>query len=191
MRLFLAIALDRPMKRTLLRVIEELSGSRSGFRRDVRWVDEARMHLTLKFLGEVEAGRVSEVFDAARGVADVTNPFTLTLDACGCFPPGGKVRVVWGGCSRPPEALTGCVERCETAFETLGFSRERRGFTPHLTVGRVRDDRTSGALRKSVERLVVTKTSQIVESITVYRSVLSPGGSRYTILEQFPFNGAS
>jgi 2'-5' RNA ligase len=187
MRLFVAIELDRSMKRSLSSMIDDLS----RWRRDVKWVREEQMHLTLKFLGETPNDKVSAVRDAAKSVADATPPFTLSLDACGCFPPSGKVRVIWGGCVEPAAELLRCAARCEDAFAGLGFARERRAFSPHLTVGRVRDDRSGSGLRGAIDALTVKKATQDAESLSVFESTLSPSGAQYTPLGHFPFKGAA
>ncbi len=187
MRVFVAIELEHALKRSLLRVGEALS----AFRKDVRWVKESQMHVTLKFLGEVDDGRVSDVCDACRQAAARSTSFTLSLDGCGCFPPHGKVRVVWGGTTTTPGELVDCALGCEDALANLGFDREQRPFAAHMTVGRVRNDRTNGRLREAVEATTLRSASQWVNSLTVFQSVLQPHGPQYTPIGRFRFGKES
>lgn len=185
MRLFLAIELERPAKRSLLDLISGLS----EFRRSVRWVSEQQMHLTLKFLGEVGDEDVGGICEACEGVAAGCEPFEFVLDSVGCFPPEGRVRVIWGGCSQMPPALSACAGRCEDALSELGIAREGRPFSAHMTVGRVRHDDTRGRLRRAVGAISVNRARQHVDSMTLFESVLSPGGARYSTVGRYPFGG--
>lgn len=183
MRVFVAIELTGPMKRSLHRMIEGLS----QFRRSVRWVIESQMHLTLKFLGEVPDGQAAKICEACERVAAECEAFQLALGCAGCFPPNGRVRVIWGGSSTTPLALSACAARCEDAFAELGFDRETRPFSVHMTIGRVRQDDTRGRLRKAVSEIKVTTMRQEVGSMTLFESVLSPGGPRYNVMGNYPF----
>ncbi len=186
MRVFVAIELEQPLKTSLGKLTDALS----AFRKDVRWVKPHQMHLTLKFLGEVADDRVPALCDAAREVAAASTPFTLELDRCGCFPPKGKVRVIWGGTDSCPGELLDCAARGEDAYENLGFARERRPFAAHMTVGRVRDDRSDGRMRDAIDALEINRARQSVDSITVIQSVLGPAGASYSALGRFRFGGA-
>lgn len=187
MRLFVAIELEHPLRRVLLRMSDDLS----SFAKDVRWIKADQMHLTLKFLGEVSEGNVDAVCQTCAKVAAESAAFALTVDRCGCFPPSGKVRVIWGGGGETPPGLSACAARCEDALESLGFQRESRPFAAHLTVGRVRDDRTDGRLREAIGGLRIKKASQPAKELTVFRSELTPRGAIHTALGRFRFGGAS
>jgi 2'-5' RNA ligase len=182
-RLFAAIELSDRLKKSLHGLVDRLS----AFDRDVRWVKRDQMHVTLKFLGEVADGDAPRISDALATLAAECAPFDVTLDTCGCFPPRGKVRVIWGGMSEPPGALMDCAKRCEEACADLGFPREKRPFAAHVTVGRVRDDRTNGRLRGAIEKLRPAAVDQRVESVTLFQSELRPEGARYVAMGRFPF----
>jgi 2'-5' RNA ligase len=182
-RLFVAIELDHPIKRALLHVADSLK----DFRRTVRWASEHQMHLTLKFLGEVPDDKVPAVTDACARIAAECEPFEFVLNRAGCFPPEGRVRIVWGGSSVMPEELDHCVHRCEEVFEEIGFSKENRPFTPHVTIGRVKVDDTRGRLRHAVNDLRITRVAEHVDSMTLFQSILSPAGARYVVAGSFPF----
>lgn len=147
---------------------------------NVRWISPEQSHVTLKFLGEVADRDVSAAIDAVTEAASTVEPFTLELGGCGCFPSAGPVRAVWVGAANASGAMAACVERIECALEPLGFPLERRPFSPHVTIGRIRYDRTDGRLRSTVASRTFGPTSQLVASITVMSSELSPTGPLYT-----------
>ena len=175
MRLFVAIELDEPVKEALIAVQNRLG----RFSREVRWARPEQMHLTLKFLGEVPDEQVEAVCTAAGQVATQVGPFEIALAQCGCFPPRGAVRIVHCGTIDPTHSLQRCSELFEQAFAELGFARERRPFRAHLTVGRVREDRTQGRLRAAVDKIECEPLTQSVDALFVVQSQLDRGGARY------------
>lgn len=184
MRLFVAIELNAQVKRAVAAVRDRLA----EFDRAVRWVRPEQMHLTLKFLGETEDSRAADISKALAIVAEGAAPFDLVTTGAGCFPPRGKVRVVWAGLE-DCDGLRTCQEGVEAALEPLGFARESRPFSPHLTVGRVQDDRSDGQLRERVAGLKIERISQPVDSIVLMQSELRPQGARYTKLGEWRLGG--
>lgn len=176
MRLFVAIELGEHVQSMLADVQSALKPSCDG----VRWIPSAQVHLTAKFLGEVPDRDVNQAAKAvARAAADAT-PFTMQLAGCGCFPPRGAVRIVWAGVEEASGALLQCIEAVETQLESCGFPKERKRFSPHITIGRVREDRSAGRIRSAVEAHTFSPAQQPVSSITLMSSVLSPKGPTYT-----------
>ena len=108
----------------------------------------------------------------------------------GCFPPRGPVRVIWAGVREETGALLACSEAVDSALELNGFERERRSFSPHLTLGRVREDRSGAVLREAVAHRELAETIQSVASIKVMSSVLSPSGPTYTPVSVANLGGA-
>ncbi len=188
MRLFVAIELDKRVKDELVAAQTRLR----EFDRTVRWPRPEQMHLTLKFLGEVPDDQVQAVCTAAQAVAAQVEPFEVYLASCGCFPPRGRVRIVHTGLvDRSQHNLQQCRDLCEREFAELGFAREHRPFTAHLTIGRVREDRTDGRLRAAVEHLSCEAVSQSVKALCVVQSILSPAGARYANVACHQLSGAS
>ncbi len=185
MRLFIAIELSEAVKAALKAVQDSLG----EFTREVRWARPEQIHLTLKFLGEVLDDQVEAVCAAAASVAGQTPPFEITLEACGCFPPRGAVRIVHCAVADRPHTLPKCNELCEGLYADLGFEREARPFRPHLTIGRVREDHTGGRLRAAVERTSCAAASQAVERLCVVQSVLDPTGARYSNVAAYGLGG--
>lgn len=186
MRLFIAIQLSDEVKTALRKAQRMLA----AFDRVVRWLTPEQMHLTLKFLGEVENGAVTEVSAAADLAAEPCPPFEMVIAGAGCFPPRGRVRIVWAGIDEPSGALAAYSEQLEERCAEIGFERERRPFSPHLTVGRVREDPTGGRLRQAVEQTRVGPVSQRVDALCVFQSTLKPQGAEYAIVSRHPLRGA-
>ncbi len=176
MRLFVAISLDDAGRASLAEVMESLRLKTS----QVRWVKPSLLHLTVKFLGEVADRRVTDVVGALEGAVAGSTAFSLGVVRCGCFPSKGRVRVIWAGNGDSPDALYDCVESVESHLEEVGFEREARLFSPHITLGRVRDDQSGGAIRAAVVQQLIEPFEWLVDSLTLMSSVLSPSGPTYT-----------
>lgn len=138
------------------------------------------MHLTLKFLGDVSDGQLPNVCEAVKSAAAQSQPFEFSVTGVGCFPKGGAVRVLWVGVEDASGELAKCQAAIESAVEPLGFPRESREFSPHLTLGRVKDAPASSRIRDALRNAAITPMVQAVDSVVLYESQLSPGGARYT-----------
>jgi RNA 2',3'-cyclic 3'-phosphodiesterase len=186
MRLFVAVHLPEEITTRLGAVQDQLRAAQA----DVSWVRPGNIHLTLKFLGETEAGCLEGIrtalTEAARGAA----PFPFELRGLGSF--GGRLpRVVWVGVERGAEPLTRLAEQIEAGMAGLGFPREKRGFAAHLTLGRVRSPRNAERL---VSALVEWRREGFgnvtVAQFVLMESQLDPHGSIYTVLQSFPLGPA-
>ena len=186
MRLFVAVHLSQEIRDGLASVQDRLRRAQA----DVSWVKPANLHITLKFLGETEPKRLesigSELAEAARSAA----PFSLVVAGLGTF--GGRIpRVVWAGVREgvaPLEALAGAVEN---RLARLGFPKERRGFTAHFTLGRVRSPRNAEGLLAAIRDEPAAPLGTVpVEEFVLMQSQLDPRGSSYTALERFPLGRA-
>jgi 2'-5' RNA ligase len=176
-RLFVAITLPDDVRRDILRAAEPVR--RLGL--PVKWVEVDGIHLTLKFLGEVVTGRLSELVAGVERAARRARAFTLPIGGFGAFPTAARARVVWVGCEAVPalELLQHDVER---EFATLGFPLEGRPFRPHLTLGRAKRDARNGVpgLAEPLARLVY-QGEVVVRSVALIESELSAAGARYTV----------
>ena len=143
-RAFLAIELPAPVRAALAEVCECLRQARLE---GVRAVNPENVHITLKFLGDVEGGKVGRVVEAAAAVVEQCVPFTVVTGDVRAFPDNRAPRIVWVGIGSAAGALADLHAQLDEALDPLGFPRERRGFTPHLTVARIRGPaaRTAGA----------------------------------------------
>jgi len=183
--LFVAIELHDRVKAamTLAR------GRLHEFDRVVRWTAPEQMHLTIQYLGACEDDERNAIHEACLELAEQCDPFELTLSGGGCFPPQGRVRVVWVGADDRTGRLAECGERGRVRLAGLGFAGERRAFTPHITLGRVRDDRSGGRLRSAVAAAAVEPARQTVTEMVLMRSDRSASGARYTAIGRFGFGG--
>ena len=153
------------------------------------------LHLTLKFLGNVDAGRVDGITQGMRRACRDLAPFELALSGLGVFPNAGRPRVVWAGVRGELGPLAELQGNVETEMSALGFAPERRAFSPHLTLGRVRDrvadwqrSRLGGAVTGcSIE----AARPWLVEAALLVRSELGPGGATYTNLASVPLGGGT
>jgi len=140
--------------------------------------------VTVKFLGNVADDRVASVCEAVGTAVLGCEPFDLSVGGCGCFPSRGAVRVVWAGVEESTGTLRRCAEMVETALECEGFPREQRAYSPHLTLGRIREDRSEGKIRSAIEKAELPAACEPVDSIVVMSSVLSPQGPAYTVVSR-------
>jgi len=185
-RTFIAIELNAALQRALAEIQARLQRDPSA--RAIRWVVPENIHITLKFLGDVEASHIPALERAVARVCQDFAPFTLTIAGAGAFPNTRKPNVIWVGARGQVDIAARLAEQIDAACATLGFAREVRAFTPHLTLGRVKRD-ASPTERQRIGALI--ETAQIgdlgelrVERIAVMKSDLTPEGSVYTRLAE-------
>lgn len=182
-RCFVAIELPADVKRELASLSENL---RDSCRAPVKWVEGEAMHLTLKFLGNVPASQIEEIRSAVASACTDTGPLRLHAAALGAFPSARNPRVVWVGLQGDAEALGRLAERIDDSTASLGFARESRPFTPHLTLGRVRQEATTtqrASIAMALENATPANPEPFdVSQVSIMRSQLSPRGARYTCL---------
>ena len=186
MRTFIAVELTEDVRRALRDVQARLRAGGA----DVKWVEEENLHLTVKFLGEVQDERLPDVIAATRlAVASLTT-FSVSIGGVGTFPSLTRPRVVWVGLQSGSEPFKTLMERVETAMDGIGFPREGRAPHPHVTIGRARDPRR---LKRLPELLKAESPETLgaitVEKLTIMASVLSPKGPRYTPIEYVEMKG--
>lgn len=182
MRLFVAVNLPSEVRGRLAAVQDRLRRAQA----DVSWVKAENLHLTLKFLGETEEKRLERIRPALAEVAHAGTPFSVELAGTGSF--GGRVpRVVWVGVQEGAEPLTELARQVETSLARVGFPKEKRGFSAHLTLGRVRSPRNAEALLAAIAETQAEKFGAVeVRQFELMQSQLHPTGSTYTIVDKFP-----
>src|SRR5271170_3761056 len=174
-RAFVAVRMNEQVEESVAAAIDGLQQAGDG----VRWVPRANLHITLKFLGAaVDSHRLQRLTAGLRQLAARTAPFEVAAAGIGAFPDLENPRSIWVGLrSVEAGALAALAARLETVAAEYGFEREKRRWTGHLTIGRVRNeqikDETRDALNGAHEREF--GVSQI-ESLTLYRSHLAPEG---------------
>ena len=189
LRLFVACELPSEMKAALTALQDSLR--RQGAP-PVRWVRPEGIHLTLKFLGAVPAGRVADIRAALAPTVEGIRPLGLSLGSLGAF--GGRrgARVVWVGVEGDVERVSELQRRVETALARLGFPPEGRAFSPHLTLARV-PDHVGSADRERLwdltKALAAPEAAPVtIRELSLMRSILGPGGAVYERLAAFPLS---
>ncbi len=181
MRTFVAIDLEPELKKSLQDLVLKLKKTGA----DVRWVNFPGMHLTLKFLGEIEGGRVAAVEAALRKAASGFSKFALALRGTGTFPEGRNPRVLWVGIKDEP-GLMALADEIEKRLEAEGFPRETRPFHPHLTIGRVKSPSGIQAAVRELERYRETSFGEMAaEKVALFESILNPQGAEYRVVSEF------
>jgi 2'-5' RNA ligase len=179
MRLFIAINLPVEVRAEIVAATSALRAEAP----ELSWVSEQRLHLTLKFLGEVDESRLDELSAAAATVAGHHRELLMTLGGIGAFPNFRRARVVWMGIEQ--EARLELLHHdIELACESLGFEVEGRAFRPHLTLARVKHPLPEPRLR-ALSRLgkqTDFRTDFIVRSVDLMNSELSQSGPTYRTL---------
>lgn len=180
MRAFIAIDLDASLKEAIQALVRSLRSERA----DVRWVSAAGMHLTLKFLGPVEEGRVARIGDIMSGVVRGRRPFPLRLMGTGAFPDERRPRVLWVGFAAEP-ALLDLQAALDRALAEEGFEPERRAFLPHLTLGRVKGPKGIAGVMAELGRHRDKELGDMtVRSVALIESVLRPEGAEYRTVSE-------
>lgn len=183
MRLFLAINLEPTLRRAILEATSAL--------RDVaptlNWLDETRLHLTLKFLGEQCEDVVPSLSESMSQVANRYRQFTMRVGEVGAFPNFRRARIVWMGIEREPR-LELLHHDIEIACEGLGFALDGRPFRPHLTLARVNERTEKNELRRlaRASKRVVFEEETGVGSIDLMKSEMTASAARYERLHVAP-----
>ncbi len=181
MRTFIAIDLPEPLHAALAQ-------TQQAFRNacpDARWTRPEGIHLTLKFLGETPDAQVKQIVETL-GQIGRFEPFSVEVKGFGFFPQARRPRVFWVGVEAPP-ALGELAARVEREMEKVGFPREQRAFTPHLTLARFEVPRPQPALEAALAQHETTSLGRFAASeFFLFESKLSPQGAQYRKVARFP-----
>ena len=181
MRAFIAIHLPDFLHNSL-------GAAQEDFRRaapDARWSRPEGIHLTLKFLGEISDARTKMVVEALTQLGSF-EPLEIEVRGFGFFPNEHRARIFWAGVNAPP-ALAKLAAKIEERLEKVGFAREGRAFSPHLTLARFKVPRSQPELSMAVAARATTSLGKFNASeFFLFESKLSPQGSQYTKIMRFP-----
>jgi RNA 2',3'-cyclic 3'-phosphodiesterase len=186
-RSFIAIELPEPVKRFL----DAMSADLKKCGADVKWVKSSGIHLTLKFLGNVKTELIPVIDQRVRPLFAGQRPIHIHVSGLGAFPSLGRPRVIWAGLQVPGSTLSTLVRQLEQEMELLGFSAEKRAFSPHLTLGRVRSGRgVSDLIDVLRQRMDVVGPTFEADHATLFKSVLKPSGAEYFSISRFDFSSS-
>jgi len=180
-RSFIAIELPDELKQGLTQLQDRLKSGKQSW---VKWVDPYSIHLTLKFLGNIDVDRISAITKAIETAVQGTSPFYLEVKDLGAFPNLKRVQVVWVGVSGEVEKLGHLQQRIESNLAPLGFTAESRPFTPHLTLARLRNQAPLDERQRFGQIIASTKFEAAytikVAAINLMRSQLTREGAIYS-----------
>lgn len=180
MRTFIAVELTEELKKK----IEEVQFSLKKIKTNIAWVKPGNVHATLKFLGEVPEDKIENVYEGANKALEGMKCFKLGLKDLGCFPNLRRPRVIWIGVEKGKEELALMQKKLEQEMERIGFPREEREFSPHLTIGRVKSPKNIEQLTELI-RDTNFQTEEIeIKEVVVMKSQLHPAGAIYTPLKK-------
>ena len=178
MRTFIAIPLPNECQVLLDQMQQYLRACKA----DVRWVAIPSIHLTLKFLGEVDPEAIPKLNGMLSEACKSERRFELRLHGLGCFPNARNPRVIWCGIDGETNSLSRLQHCVESSCAQVGFAPEDRPFRPHLTLGRVQGRRNLQPLMDRVLGGNDLACSFQADRFHVYKSSLKPQGAVYTVL---------
>jgi 2'-5' RNA ligase len=181
-RTFIAITLPKPIQQELDEVIRLLKNEKAGA---VGWVAAKNIHLTLKFLGEVDGAKVEAISQVIQAESQPIHPFELSVGGVGAFPNLHRPRVIWVGV-QAPQTLTDLANAIDQGTQRLGFQGEERVFNPHLTLGRLSQNTALKEMQAVAQALSAARIGNLgsftVTQVTLFRSDLQSSGAVYTPL---------
>jgi 2'-5' RNA ligase len=185
-RLFVGVELSEPARAALAQALPDLRDA--VLESALRVIGPERWHLTLQFLGSVEAERTEGIQAACALTAEATAAFEIAFAGVGAFRSARAATVIWIGVEHAGVELGALAERLMEHTERLGLERERRAYQGHLTIARIKRPCDVSALLSKVH---VPRTAMTVEALTLFRSHLGAAGARYEPLARFALAGGA
>ncbi len=151
----------------------------------INWVEPDHMHLTLRFFGNTPPHRIRDIVEVSRLVAEESSPFKIILEGCGTFGPPKEPRVLWIG-AQASETLSSLYQNLQKRLKTFGFEPDKQSFSPHITLGRIKNITHPDMLKQMV---MAYKSSNFgsydIGAFSLYESILQPEGPEYKVVEEF------
>ena len=188
MRAFIAIELPEGIKNTLSRLQDKLKQCGA----DVKWVEPNNIHLTLKFLGEIEEAKLEKINQIIQETAKNKPKYSITLSGLGVFPDVNHPKIIWVGIEDKNSETKLIAEELEEKLQTLNIPKEERRFLGHITIGRVKSWMNKDKLTEKLSALRIEFAKEencfIAEKITLFKSSLKPNGPVYEALKEVTLN---
>jgi 2'-5' RNA ligase len=178
MRTFVAVFPPRRVREALSRAAHNLPTSR-----DFRLIGPEKLHLTLKFLGDVAEDKLSRVTQALEPLSERHEPFEVSTSGFGAFPSEKKARILWAGVGEGSESLRAVAQNVEDLLGPAGFAREQRPYVPHLTLARARGRQA----KLEVASVSPPALRFTVSGVDLVKSTPGADGVTYFVLETYPF----
>jgi 2'-5' RNA ligase len=184
LRAFIAVKIPKKAMTAISAVQQELR----SYRLHIKWVRLQSIHLTLKFLGNIQKDKVPRISEMMAAAAKGTQALALTAKGIGVFPTIRRPRVIWIGLSGDTAGLLELQKDLEEKLAAIGFPKDKRSFKAHLTLGRVKGRIDPKELMAAMEPFLLFQGDTFrAEGITLYRSELKPSGAEYTPLAETAF----
>lgn len=186
MRCFIAVDVPAPVREAAARVQASLQAAGA----DVKWTSPESLHVTLKFLGELDDAAVEAVKAKLASDAPSRGRLVVRFRGVGSFPERGRPRVIWAGCEGEVDGLAALARLAEEAGTEAGVEPEARPFAPHLTLGRVKTPRNVQSLQALLPRFREVAFGECpVQAVVLYKSTLRPQGALYEPQATFELRG--
>jgi len=179
-RSFIALDLPEDLKKGL----QNLQDKARKHTDCVRWVRPDNIHMTLKFLGAIEESQVEPIAQILENMTSGITPFKLQVKGFGAFPNARNPKVIWVGMEDNQQRLVLFQEKLEGTLAAIGFAPEKRAYSPHLTLGRVKESRGKRDIEQLIEKYKNEDLGYFTaDTIVFYRSDLHPSGPVYSFLK--------
>jgi RNA 2',3'-cyclic 3'-phosphodiesterase len=186
MRLFVAIGLPDNWKELLAEPEKKIGWLGKG----VKWVEPLGMHLTLKFLGEVDEHVLPSIENGLAAACRWIAPFPMRISGTGTFPSRSRPRVYWAGLEAPGELME-LQRRVDEQMISLGFDKEENKFQPHLTLARIKDPIGKDRMTDAVLNFKIEGAPTTVTEVLLMQSHLTSEGPHYEAIRRFPLEGSA
>lgn len=182
LRTFIALDLGKPIRDRLISLQEKLASDGAK----VKWVEPENLHITLLFLGEVDQRSVIDICRAVADAAKQVPAFSVSIQGAGAFPNSRHPRVLWVGAGQGAEEVCRLHDALEPSLLELGcYRREERKYTPHVTLGRIKPDRSGPGLENELRKYQTWSAGETtIHQVHVMSSELTRDGPVYTVLSR-------
>ncbi len=179
-RTFIAFDINSP---EVLQKFNEVQDSLVRTGADLKLVDPQNIHMTMRFLGDVSVGRIDSIYESMKKTD--FSAFACQIHGVGAFPHLGYPRVVWAGISKGSEELRRIADQLENELRQLGFRPDPKGFSPHLTLARVRTGRNKAELARCIQQMENYEFGMVrADCLRLKKSLLTPKGPIYSTLRE-------
>lgn len=184
-RAFLAVDLFPKIKEAIHHIQNDLRTANG----DIKWIDPAQAHLTLKFLGDINP-KQAEIIQRALEPLKNFNPIKFNLTHLGTFPKGQQARIIWVEVSDEEKGIEKLTKWINQELGISGFAKEPRPYNPHITLGRLRSSKNIESLIEKVNNYPLrSEITQTAHEVTLYKSILSQTGPSYFPIKKFNLEG--
>lgn len=179
-RAFLAIDLDEDLKPKINKIIKSFKEIDAN----IKYVDLANLHFTLKFFGDIDVEGIDLLFQRISNVVSEFEPFNIKIKGCGAFPNNNHIKVIWVGLEGD-EILKSLHDKLDVEFKKLGFEADKK-FSSHLTIGRMKSAKNKNKVKSQIESFNEVEIGEMsVDKIVLKKSTLKPSGPIYDDINIF------